>query len=80
MNMLGGNQVVVSCYNYFPMIDAVYDGLNNFLLAIDFTGNLLIFNAKIALSKQNSNECTRIIKLNKKFTNIKYKILINMQN
>ena len=62
--MLGGNQVVVSCYNYFSMIEAVYDGLNNFLLAVDYTGNLLIFSAKISLSKQTSNECNRILMIN----------------
>lgn len=64
VNMLGGNQVVVSCYNYFSMIEAVYDGLNNFLLAVDYTGNLLIFSAKISLSKQTSNECNRILMIN----------------
>jgi len=61
INMLGGNSISVSCYNYNEFLDFYYDGAAPYLYAIDKAGNFIVYSIKLSLSKQHSNECFRKI-------------------
>jgi hypothetical protein len=57
LNVLGGNAVLLQCNSFYNILDGHYDINNNFLFLLDDHLNLLIYNIKLSIAKQTSNEC-----------------------
>ncbi len=64
LNLLGGNSVLITCFGYNTILNAVMDNLNNLLITYDSAGNIVFYDIKLSISRVNSNECYPMRKIN----------------
>ena len=56
-NVLGGNSILLECYNYSSIVHTVYESNYNMLYILNTHGDFYVYNIKLSMSKINTNEC-----------------------